>query len=160
MKRLCWQFLHLAAGAAILPVLSIVPLALTGHQAWSQTRTIKIINPFPPGGTADIIARVLAEQISRTQGVTMLIEDRPGAGTVIGTELAARAGPDGNTLLITTSALVINAHLRKVTYNPLTSFEPICNLTQSPQLIVVNSASNATESCAGSASGETGPLIR
>jgi tripartite-type tricarboxylate transporter receptor subunit TctC len=120
---------------------SIVSLALTSHDARSQTRTIKIINPFPPGGTADIIAHVLGEQISRTQGVTMLIEDRPGAGTVIGTEIAARAVPDGNTLLITTSAIVINAHLRKVTYNPLTSFEPICNLTQSPQLIVVNCAS-------------------
>jgi tripartite-type tricarboxylate transporter receptor subunit TctC len=129
--------LLLAAGAAV----SLFSLVLSGHDAWSQARTIKIVNPFPPGGTADIIARVLGEQISRTQGVTMLIEDRPGAGTVIGTELAARAAPDGNTLLITTSALVINAHLRKVTYNALSSFEPICNLTQSPQLIVVNSAS-------------------
>jgi tripartite-type tricarboxylate transporter receptor subunit TctC len=71
----------------------------------------------------------------------VVIEDRPGAGTVIGTEVAARAAPDGNTLLIITSATVVNAHLRKVNYDPLTSFEPICDLTQSPHLIVVNSAS-------------------
>ncbi|HWF95186.1 MAG TPA: tripartite tricarboxylate transporter substrate binding protein, partial [Xanthobacteraceae bacterium] len=135
------RFLRRAAGASALAVLSLLALSPTSRNASSQSRTIKIVNPFPPGGTADIIARVLADQISRTQSVTMLIEDRPGAGTVIGTELAARATPDGNTLLITTSALVINAHLRKVTYKPLASFDPICNLAQSPQLVVVNSAS-------------------
>jgi tripartite-type tricarboxylate transporter receptor subunit TctC len=127
----------LAAGAAAL----FFPLALISHDASSQTRTIKIINPYPPGGTADIVARVLSEQIGRTHGVTIIIENRPGAGTVIGTELASRAPPDGNTLLITTPSLVINPHLRKLNYDPLTSFEPICDLTQSPQLIVVNSAS-------------------
>jgi tripartite-type tricarboxylate transporter receptor subunit TctC len=75
----------------------------------------------------------VSEHIGRTQGVTMLVENRPGAGTVIGTEAAARAAPDGNTLLITSVAFVINPHLRKLNYNPLASFEPICNLTQSPQ---------------------------
>jgi tripartite-type tricarboxylate transporter receptor subunit TctC len=141
MKLARHRFPRLAAGAAILTAAALIALALTSQDASSQARTIKVINPFPPGGTADIIARVLAEQIGRTQGVTMVIEDRPGAGTVIGTELAARAAPDGNSILITTSALVINSYLRKPNYHPLTSFEPICNLTQSPQLIVVNSAS-------------------
>jgi tripartite-type tricarboxylate transporter receptor subunit TctC len=112
-----------------------------GQSALSQTGTIKIVNPYPPGGTADIIARMLAEQIGRTQGVTMLIENRPGGGTVIGTEAAARATPDGNTLLITSVAFVINPHLRKLNYDPLASFEPICNLVQSPQVIVTNSGS-------------------
>ena len=136
------QFLHLVAGAAILLIISAIVIALSGQGASSQpTKTIKVIVPFPPGGTGDLIARILVEQIGRTQGVTMVIEDRPGAGSVIGTEAAARAAPDGNTLLIATSAAVINALLRKVNYDPLTSFEPICNLTQSPHLIVVNSAS-------------------
>jgi tripartite-type tricarboxylate transporter receptor subunit TctC len=139
VKLLRRLFLHLAAGASILIVaFGILPF---GEEAWSQTRTIKIINPYPPGGTADIVARVVSEHIGRTQGVTMLVENRPGAGTVIGTEAAARAAPDGNTLLITSVAFVINPHLRKLNYNPLTSFEPICNLTQSPQLLVVNSGS-------------------
>jgi tripartite-type tricarboxylate transporter receptor subunit TctC len=141
MKRPRRQFLHLAAGAAVLAVVFIVSLALTSRDAWSQSRTIKIVNPYPPGGTADLVARVLGEQIGRTQGVTVVIENRPGAGGEIGTEVAARAAPDGDTLLITTSATVINAHLRKLNYDPLTSFEPICDLTQSPHLIVVNSAS-------------------
>jgi tripartite-type tricarboxylate transporter receptor subunit TctC len=120
---------------------SLVALALTSHSASSQTRTIKLINPYPPGGSADIVARVLNEQIGRRRGVTIIVENRPGAGTVIGTELASRAAPDGNTLLITTPSLVINPNLRKVNYDPLTSFDPICDLTQSPQLIAVNSAS-------------------
>jgi tripartite-type tricarboxylate transporter receptor subunit TctC len=132
---------HSAANAAALAVVSVVVLALTGEGACAQGRPIKIINPFPPGGTADIIARVVAEQIGRTRGATMVIEDHPGAGSAIGAELVARAAPDGNTLLIATSALLINAHLRKTNYNPLTSFEPICNLTQSPQLIFVNETS-------------------
>jgi tripartite-type tricarboxylate transporter receptor subunit TctC len=138
---------RLVAGVAMLPVLLTVvvsvvfTLLLSSDVAQSQARTIKIINPYPPGGTADIVARVISEQIGRTQGVTMLIENRPGAGTVIGTEAAARAAPDGNTLLITSVAFVINPHLRNLNYDPLSSFQPICNLTQSPQLLVVNSGS-------------------
>jgi tripartite-type tricarboxylate transporter receptor subunit TctC len=133
------RFLQRAAAAAALCILSV---GLSGHGAWSQsTKTIKIINPYPPGGTADIVARIVTEQIGRTRGVTFAIENRPGAGTLIGAEAVARAAPDGNTLLINTSAILINGHLRKLTFEPLNSFEPICNLTQSPQLLVVNSAS-------------------
>jgi tripartite-type tricarboxylate transporter receptor subunit TctC len=129
--------LTFVVGAAVLSF----SLTLFNHGASSQTRTIKIINPYPPGGTADVVARLLGEQIGRTQGVTIIVENRPGAGTVVGTEVAARAASDGNTLLITTPAFVINPHLRKQNYDPLTSFEPICDLTQSSQLIVVNSKS-------------------
>ena len=135
MKPVTARLLH----AATFCLLSI---GLHSHQASAQTpKTIKIINPFPPGGTADTIARIVTEQIGRARGVTFIIENRPGAGTVIGAEAVARAAPDGNTLLIDTSALLINAHLRKLNFDPLSSFRPICNLTQSPQLLVVNSAS-------------------
>ncbi len=113
----------------------------SSNLGWSQSRTIRLINPFPAGGTADIIARVVTEQISRTRGVTFIIEDRPGAGTVIGADVVARATPDGNTLLINTMALLINAHLRKLNFDPLTSFAPVCNLFESPQLLVVSSNS-------------------
>jgi tripartite-type tricarboxylate transporter receptor subunit TctC len=71
----------------------------------------------------------------------MVIEDHPGGGSAIGAQLVAHAAPDGNTILIATTALLINAYLHKVSYDPLSSFEPICNLTQSPQLIFVNAAS-------------------
>jgi inosine-uridine nucleoside N-ribohydrolase len=70
-----------------------------------------------------------------------VIENRPGAGSAIGTEAASRAEPNGNTLLIASPAIVINSQLRKLNYNPLTSFEPICLLVNIPNLIAVNSAS-------------------
>lgn len=136
------QFLHLAVAAAILLVISAIEIASSGRSALAQpARTIKVIVPFPAGGTGDLIARILGEQIGRTRGMSVVIDNRPGAGSVIGTEIAARGAPDGNTLLIFTSSAIITALLRKLNYDPLTSFEPICNLVQSPHLLVVNSAS-------------------
>ena len=133
------QFLPLAAPAALLGLLSVI---WSGQSAWSQAaRTIRIVVPGPPGGGADILARVLGEQIGKSRGPTVLIEDRPGAGASIAYDLAARAVPDGNTLVINSNSFVINPLLRKVAYDPFTSFEPICHLVSSPQVIVVNSAS-------------------
>jgi tripartite-type tricarboxylate transporter receptor subunit TctC len=133
------QFLHRAGMAAAVAALAVI---LSGDGAWSQTtRTIKIVVPAAPGGTLDILARLLAEQIGRAQGRTMIIENRTGAAQIIGTEAVSRAAPDGNTLLITSNTFVISPHLRKVNYNPLASFEPICNVASSPIVIVVNSAS-------------------
>jgi len=114
---------------------------LTGPATSQTGRTIKLVVPAPAGGAGDILARQLAERIGQAHGVSMVIENRPGAGTVIGTEAVARAAPDGNTLLTTAPYLVIAPHLRKLNYDPLTSFEPICHLVSSPGVIVVNSAS-------------------
>ena len=79
--------------------------------------------------------------MARMQNVTIVVENRPGASNTIGTEAAARAAPDGATLLISTPEFVINPHLRKLNYDPLTSFIPVCYLVRSPQLFVVNSSS-------------------
>jgi tripartite-type tricarboxylate transporter receptor subunit TctC len=130
-----------AAGAVILPIVSTSIVSWTGNAASQTSRAIKIIVPYAPGGGTDVLARLLAEQVGQTQGATMVIENRPGAGSVIGTEAAARAAPDGNTLLVATSAFVTNPHLRKLNYDPLTSFAPICYLANSPMVIIVNSAS-------------------
>src|SRR5262249_5996833 len=133
------QFLRLAAGA--FSVLFI--LFVFAQDASSQTsRTIKLIVPVPPGGAVDFLARLLAEQISRSHGPIIVIESRPGAGGRIATEAVARLAPDGTTLLMTYPSLVIDPHVRKVSYQPLTSFEPICNLVEAPNVIVVNSASS------------------
>src|SRR5437588_8089820 len=106
-----------------------VSLALAVHGAWSQApRTIRLIVPYPPAGTADIVARLLAEQIGRAQGVTVVIENRPGAGTMIASEAVSRAAPDGSTLLLNSPEFVISPHLRKPNFDLLTSFEPSCNL--------------------------------
>jgi tripartite-type tricarboxylate transporter receptor subunit TctC len=103
---------------------------------------VKIVVPVPPGGAGDILARQLAEQVGHAQGVSVVTENRPGAGTVIGTESVARAAPDGNTLLLNAPYMLISPQLRKVNYDPLTSFEPICYLVSSPGVFVVNSASS------------------
>jgi tripartite-type tricarboxylate transporter receptor subunit TctC len=134
MKR---HFCNLATGAV-----AIIFATLFGHTAWSQTaRTIKVVVPASAGGVADTLARLLAEQIGRAQGPTVMIENRPGAGTVIGTEAVALAPPDGNTVLITSNGILTNPHLRKVGYDALTSFTPICHLTNIRSVIAVNSAS-------------------
>jgi tripartite-type tricarboxylate transporter receptor subunit TctC len=120
---------------------TIALYALLAVAAQAQTsRMIKFMVPFAPGGTADLLARLLAEEIGKAHGVGTLIENRPGAGTIIATEAASRAAPDGNTVLFNANAFVINPHLRKLSYDPLTSFEPVCQLVSSPQVIVVSGA--------------------
>jgi tripartite-type tricarboxylate transporter receptor subunit TctC len=135
MKPPLCKFLHLAAGATILTIVSVT---VPDRGAWSQAaRTVKLVVPVAPGGTSDTLARLLADQIGRTHGVTMVVENRPGAGTVIATEAVS----DGNTVLWVASSFLINPSLKKLSYDPLTSFEPICQLVRSPHLVVVNDAS-------------------
>src|SRR5215813_14695872 len=120
MKFLSRRSLYAAGALSVL-------FALTG--AWSQSaRTVKIVVPYPAGGTADILARILGEQIGRAEGVTIVTENRPGASAVIGAEAVSRAAPDGSTLLLTSTAFLIAPHMRKLNYDPLTGFEPICQL--------------------------------
>jgi tripartite-type tricarboxylate transporter receptor subunit TctC len=136
LHRKCLRRLATAA------VVGIVFVTAVADETRSQaTKSIKIVVAVPPGGITDILARLLGEQITRTQGPTVLIENRAGAAGVIGTEAVARAAPDGNTLLIAANPFVINPQMRKVNYHPLTSFEPICYLMNTPTVIVVNSAS-------------------
>jgi tripartite-type tricarboxylate transporter receptor subunit TctC len=122
----------------VLASLGVLLACVSAGPALSQTaRTLKIVVPLAAGGGADIVARVLAEQIGRAQNVTAVVENRPGAGTVIGTEAVARAAPDGETVLLTNPALLINPHIKKVGYDPLTNFEPVCNIVNFPLVFVV-----------------------
>ena len=131
-----------SASLAMGVVVAMVTLASPVSDAWCQSsRTIRLIAPFPPGGSVDVLARLLGEQIGKANGVTVVVENRPGAGATIAYEAAARAAPDGNTLLINANSIVINPILRKVGYDAVTSFEPICLLVRSPLVLAVNSAS-------------------
>jgi tripartite-type tricarboxylate transporter receptor subunit TctC len=125
----------------VITAFAAIILSLSISGAWSQTRTIKIVVPSSAGDSTDILARLMAEHIGRAHGVAMIVENRVGAGNQIGTEAVWRAAPDGNTLLMVINSFAISAHLRKLPYNPLTDFEPICHLVNSPQLIAVNAAS-------------------
>lgn len=106
------------------------------------SRPIKLVVPFPPGGTGDMQARLIGDFMSRDLGQPVVVENKPGAGTVIGTQQVAQAQPDGHTLLLMANSFVINAKLRGPTlpYAGLKAFEPVACLTNSPQAIAVNSA--------------------
>jgi tripartite-type tricarboxylate transporter receptor subunit TctC len=99
-----------------------------------------MIVPYPPGGGTDIFARLLAAKLSPALGQQVVIEQRPGAGGVIGADVAAKAAPDGYTLLIgQASNLAINQHLMsKLPYDPLKDFAPITLIATSPGLLVVH----------------------
>jgi len=117
-------------------------LTLSGSGAWSQTpTTIKIVVPYPPASGPDILSRLMADEIGRAQGSTVVVENRPGGGTMIGTEAVARAAPDGSTVLLVANSFVVNPALKKVSYDPSTSFEPVCYLAATPMVLVVNGAS-------------------
>jgi tripartite-type tricarboxylate transporter receptor subunit TctC len=116
--------------------------AVSGLAAWAQGgRTIRIILPFPAGGPADIMARLVVQQVGSVGGPTMVVENHPGAASEIGTELVSKATPDGDTLGIVTPSFVVLPHFRKLNYDPLKDFTPICELASFPPLLVVNSQS-------------------
>jgi len=138
--KLRGRFFVLLAGVVTAAASFI--LVPTGHDARSQAlKTIRTIVPYAPGGVADIVARLLAEQIGRTGGPSLVVENRPGAGGAVGTEAVARAAADGNTILVVSTPFLIDPLLRKLNYDPLSSFEPLCYLVNAPTVIVVNSAS-------------------
>jgi tripartite-type tricarboxylate transporter receptor subunit TctC len=121
---------------------AVTALAMLSQTASAQSgRTIRLVVPVPPGASTDAVARLMAEQIGRAQGVTIVVENRPGAAGMIGTEAVSRAAPDGNTLLMTANTYLIDAQTRKANYHPVTAFDPICFLVHSPAVFVVNSAS-------------------
>jgi tripartite-type tricarboxylate transporter receptor subunit TctC len=123
-------------------MVAVIALAFSGADAWSQSgKTIKVILPFAPGGPAYNAIRILGQQISASGGPTIVVEPHPGAGTAIGTELVATATPDGNTLGVISNSFVLLPQTRKVNYDPLTDFAPICDVVDFPPLIVVNSES-------------------
>jgi tripartite-type tricarboxylate transporter receptor subunit TctC len=128
------RFLRLTAAAAFV-------LGLTAGGASAQQRTLRMVVPFAPGGGTSIVARLLADHITRVHGPAVVVENRPGGGTVIATEYASRAAPDGGTVLMIGNSFVINPNMKRLSYDPLASFEPICQLTTSPNVVVVNAAS-------------------
>ncbi len=107
-------------------------------QTW-PTRPVRIVVPSPPAGGTDIIARVLAEHFSKAFKQQFFVENRPGAGNMIGIESVARATPDGYTYLLTASTLSLNSVLyKKVSYDPIKDFAPITLAATAPNVLIVN----------------------
>lgn len=130
------QFLHLAAGVAVLPIVPYVALALD-----YPARPVRIIVGFPAGGTPDLFARLIAEWLSRRLGQSFVVENRPGAATNIATELVVRSPPDGYTLLyVATPNLTNGALYHNLSFNFLRDIAPVANVGGAPFVAVVNPA--------------------
>ena len=118
--------------------------ALSGNvqaQADYPTRPVRIVVPSPPGGGTDIIARVLAQHFTRAFGQSFVVENKAGAGNLIGIEAVARSAPDGYTLLLTASTLSLNSVLyKKVPYDPVRDFAPITLAATAPNVLIVGNA--------------------
>jgi tripartite-type tricarboxylate transporter receptor subunit TctC len=128
------QFLHLAAGAVALPAASRIARA----QAY-PARPVRIVVPFAAGGSTDIIARLIGQWLSERLGQQFVIENRPGAGSNIGTEVVVNAPPDGYTLLLVGASSAINATLyEKLNFNFLRDITPVAGIISIPFIMVVN----------------------
>jgi tripartite-type tricarboxylate transporter receptor subunit TctC len=109
------------------------------------SRAVRVVVGFPPGGGTDIMARVLAPQLSQHLGQPFVVENRPGATTNIASDLVAKSAPDGHTLLFTTSSLAINASLYKnLTYDALRDFAPVSVFAARPNLLVAHASAGAS----------------
>lgn len=130
----------LAAGLAAVGTVVPMPLEAASPNDYPN-RPIRIILPFAPGGGADIVARVIAQKLGERVGQTAVVDNRPGGGATIGTEMGARANPDGYTLLIASkTSLAVNPAIMKVSYDPVKDFTPIILLGSQPHMLTVNPA--------------------
>jgi tripartite-type tricarboxylate transporter receptor subunit TctC len=107
-------------------------------------RPIELVVPFVAGGTTDNIARLMAQRFSETWGQTVVVNNRAGGGSTIGTNAVAKAPPDGHTLLVTTIGFAINAGLQKLPYDPIGDFTPVTELASLPLVLVVHASVPAT----------------
>ena len=101
-------------------------------------KPVRLIIPFPPGGSNDVVGRLVANQLSEKLGHKVFVDNRGGAGGVLGTEAAAGAPPDGYTLLIVSIAHAVNPALYRLNYDPIKSFAPISILATGPNVLAVN----------------------
>jgi len=117
-------------------------LSLSAGSALAQaypTKPIKIVVPFGPGGFTDVVARILGVKLGESLGQSVVIENKPGAGSMIGTEQVAKSAPDGHTLVIVSSTHVISPWIYKtVPYDPLKSFAPVTKLVDSPYVLLTH----------------------
>ena len=116
--------------------------ALPGPAAAQQypTKSIRLIVPFAPGGSNDIVGRAIATPLSEHLGKQIIVDNRPGAGAVLGTELVANAPKDGYTLLINSLTHTINPWLYKLPFDPIKAFAPVSMIASGPIVLVVNPA--------------------
>jgi tripartite-type tricarboxylate transporter receptor subunit TctC len=129
---------HIAAALAALAMAG--GCAELAHAQSYPSRVIKLVVPFTPGSPNDVMARLLAQHLQNRLGQAIVIDNKPGGGTVIGTKAAASAEPDGYTLLFISSALVTDPAMKGIAYDPFKDFTPVAAVTTSAWLITVSPA--------------------
>jgi tripartite-type tricarboxylate transporter receptor subunit TctC len=130
------------ASLALIALLLLPGLSAADALAGYPDRIIRIVVPFAPGGGTDVVARTLAQEMTKDLGATMIIENRPGAGTIIGTQAVAASEPDGYTLLMGTFANAVNPSLNaKLPYDAHKDFAPVALIARSFNIVVVNPGS-------------------
>ena len=124
---------------ACLAFLAHDTLAARPSAAAYPERPIRVIVPFAPGGGLDITARLIGQALTDKWGQNLVVDARPGAATIVGTEIASKALPDGYTILMITTTFAINPSLyKKLPYDPLRDFTPVTQLNSQPNIVVVN----------------------
>ncbi|MCK9908774.1 tripartite tricarboxylate transporter substrate binding protein [Microbacteriaceae bacterium K1510] len=132
------MFRHVAALAVVFLGMALPARLPASAEEVYPSRPIRIIVPFAPGGSTDALARIVADKLSSVLGQAAVVENRPGAGGNIGMNTVARSAPDGYTLALVSSSLVINPALYpKVPYDAVTDFEPISYVASAPSVLVV-----------------------
>jgi len=122
----------------LLPALLLL-LTLGTAQAQYPNRPVKMIVPFPPAGATDIVGRIVAQKLGERLGQPVVVENKPGAGGSIGSDLAAKSAPDGYTLLMATSSThSIGPVLQKLPYDPLKDFAPVTHVANVPNVLIVS----------------------
>jgi tripartite-type tricarboxylate transporter receptor subunit TctC len=139
MPGLCLLFRSLAARAFATACITSVFNADAADQAVYPARPVRLIVPFAPAGSADALARTLQPSLSDTLGQPVVIDNRPGASSTIGTEMAARAAPDGYTLVMITTTHTVNPSLlAKLPYDSVKDFAPVSLVVSQPNILVVH----------------------
>jgi len=123
-----------------LSLLTATALLLAGGAAAQDypTKPVRLIIPFPPGGSNDVVGRMIATQLGERLGKQVVVDNRGGAGGVLGTEVAAGAAPDGYTILVVSLAYTVNPWLYKLKYDPLKSFVPVAMLASGANVLTVH----------------------
>lgn len=129
--------------ASVLVVSMMLAMGPAGSGAGAETdrypvKPIRMVVPFTPGGSNDLLGRVLAQKLHATWGQPVIIDNRPGGGSTIGVETVVRAVPDGYTLLLTSGGIASNVSLYKLSFNPVKDLAPVALLAQMPYLLAVH----------------------
>ncbi len=136
-RRLSGRVLALTAAAIAAVAMSLAAVDDAAAQKWPD-RPVRIVTPFAPGGGTDVFARILAQRLSEVLSQQFIVDNRPGAGSTMGTEFVARAQADGYTLLMTSASFSFNPGLYpKLRYDSIKDFTPVSLVVRVPHVIVV-----------------------